>query len=265
MPTKAPTARRWSILSSRKSGRKRAARPNVWNATPPASTRRRATYEEGGVGCLTCHSPVPADHPDNMIPTDVSSRNCGTCHVDTLNELEVSQHGKENMNCNQCHNPHTTELRAEHSQALCQSCHHQETHYYSQTGHAKEGLLCTDCHLRVDSTAELGEGHAMSNHTFAVDLQTCNQCHADAAHPDPATRWTTISGSAGDDVTCYPGQVIMQTAPVVPVPEAAEVTEEPAPHISPLLYILPGLVSVWSSVLVAAPAIASPASAAARE
>jgi hypothetical protein len=210
-------------------------------------------YAEGGVACLTCHSPVPANHPDNMIPTDVSSRKCGTCHVDTFNEWEVSQHGKENMNCNQCHNPHTTELRAEHSQALCQSCHHQETHYYSQTGHAKEGLLCTDCHLRVDSNAELGEGHAMSNHTFAVDLQTCNQCHADAAHPETAPMETVSRSGSAEDVACYPAQVIMETVPVVSVPEPA-VTETPAPHISPLVYILPlGLGLVFG--IVAAPLI----------
>lgn len=197
-------------------------------------------YWEGGVACLTCHAPVPANHPDTMIPTDVSSRKCGECHVDTFNEWEVSEHGRENMNCNQCHNPHTTELRAEHSQALCQSCHHQETHYYSQTGHAKEGLLCTDCHLRVDSGAELGEGHAASNHTFAVDLQTCNQCHADAAHPEPGMVGETPRGTAADNVMCYPAQTILETVPVVPASETtALVTETPAPHISPLVYIIP--------------------------
>ncbi|MEZ4517101.1 MAG: cytochrome c3 family protein [Chloroflexota bacterium] len=205
-------------------------------------------YAEGGVACLTCHSPVPDNHPDNMIPTNVSSEACGSCHVDTMSDLEHSAHGDANLDCSQCHNPHTTELRAEDSQTLCQSCHNEATHNYALAEHAEAGLLCTDCHLRVDTNAELGEGHAKSSHTFQVDLETCTGCHADAAHPE--TLMETVSGSAADDVACYPAQVLMETAPAVPV-EAPDVAETPPSSVNPLVYILPAGIGLAFGMLIA--------------
>ena len=33
------------------------------------------------------------------------------CHLDTHDEWEASQHSKD-LTCNQCYNPHTTDIRA---------------------------------------------------------------------------------------------------------------------------------------------------------
>ena len=39
--------------------------------------------------------------------------------------------GQQGMTCNQCHNPHTAQLKVGHSQELCNSCHNTEGHYYT--------------------------------------------------------------------------------------------------------------------------------------
>jgi hypothetical protein len=216
-------------------------------------------YNEGGVGCLACHSPVPSNHPDAYMPTDVSSRLCGTCHIETFDEWEQSEHGQQGMTCNQCHNPHTTDLKVGSSQELCHSCHNTEGHYYSFTGHAREGLLCTDCHLRVsDSPAAGTEGHGQRNHTFKIDLKSCNDCHLNDMHAAvdqtvaTASVETLGSPAAGPDgattgaqpesaVACYPVDAdLARTNSFTPA------REEVTPYVSqtpqgpsPLIYILP--------------------------
>ena len=80
--------------------------------------------------------------------TDISSRLCGQCHVDTFAEWETSQHGQEELTCARCHNPHSNELRLGSMQDTCRTCHKEETHFFTFTAHAEEGLLCTDCHCK---------------------------------------------------------------------------------------------------------------------
>ena len=51
------------------------------------------TYEEEGVACTTCHYPTSVNHPDMVImPTDISSRRCGDCHIDTYSDWQASTH-----------------------------------------------------------------------------------------------------------------------------------------------------------------------------
>lgn len=217
-------------------------------------------YKEGGVGCLTCHSPVPSNHPDAYMPTDVSSRLCGNCHLDTFNEWEISAHGEQGMTCNQCHNPHTAKLRVVNSQELCNSCHNTEGHYYTFTGHAREGLLCTDCHLRVNDSPDAGTmGHGEREHTFRIDLKACNDCHLNDMHAEAGEAMTSASIEPQTDVACYPAETTdlanASTAPTETgfVPARQEVT----PYVSqtptgpsPLIYILPvGVGLVFGTVL----------------
>lgn len=139
------------------------------------------TWREDGVACSVCHYPPSDNHPEAVMPTDISSRLCGQCHLDTYAEWETSTHGKEDLACVRCHNPHTAALKKADAQEVCQACHNEETHFFAYTGHAKEGLLCADCHLRV-SDSEMGEGHGKRRHTFIVDIDTCAQCHNDTMH-----------------------------------------------------------------------------------
>jgi hypothetical protein len=139
------------------------------------------TWEKDGVTCKVCHYPVSDNHPEVVMPTDISSRLCGTCHLDTYAEWETSTHGQEDLACVRCHNPHTTSLKKSDAQEVCQACHNEETHFFTYTGHAKDGLLCADCHLRV-SEAQMGEGHGQRLHTFVVDIGTCTGCHGENLH-----------------------------------------------------------------------------------
>ena len=140
-----------------------------------------ALTDREGVTCETCHYSVNGDHPEEVMITNGTSRLCGSCHIDTYSEFEGSVHGTENLSCTQCHNPHSTEIKGQDSQALCQSCHLEDMHSYDLTLHAEAGLTCSDCHLQVSDT-EMGEGHGARVHTFEVNIDTCAECHINDLH-----------------------------------------------------------------------------------
>jgi hypothetical protein len=52
---------------------------------------------------------------------------------------------------------------------------------FGHSAHAAKGLTCTDCHIG-EAEGELGMGRARHTHTFAVDLDTCNECHESEIH-----------------------------------------------------------------------------------
>lgn len=174
------------------------------------------SWEEGahgtaGVDCLVCHGPVPDGHPEEVMPTDVSSRKCGTCHSDTHKEWTTSIHGQEDLTCVRCHNSHTTSLKTDTVQTLCQNCHSDLVHFFSFSSHAYAELMCTDCHLKsVEGDERAGPGDR--SHTFAVDLATCTNCHQedmhDPNHPDPCTPEEQANSEAlGLDFPCDPDEI----------------------------------------------------------
>ena len=197
-----------------------------------------------GVACLTCHYPVVNDHPEQYMPTDVSSRLCGDCHLETFSQWETSMHAAEDLACSNCHSPHTTEIRAGNTQALCETCHDQETHNFAFTGHAKEGLLCTDCHLTVTDSA-MGEGHGQRSHTFEVNLETCNQCHSEEMHSAVEDR---PEGALKSEVACYRTDTELAEASAETAP--APVTDTPLPA-TPWVYALPAAFGLVFGALVA--------------
>lgn len=140
-------------------------------------------YHEEGITCEACHAQPEGSthHPEQVMPTNRSSEACGQCHTGTHDEWQLSQHGAEDLSCVRCHNPHTTNLKTESVQDVCIACHNEEAYFFAYTGHAEKGLLCTDCHLRVTETDPQG-GHGTRDHTFAVDLTTCNECHEQEMH-----------------------------------------------------------------------------------
>ena len=140
-------------------------------------------YHEEGITCEACHAQPEGSthHPEQVMPTNRSSEACGQCHTGTHDEWQLSQHGAEDLSCVRCHNPHTTNLKTESVQDVCIACHNEEAYFFVYTGQAEKGLLCTDCHLRVTETDPQG-GHGTRDHTFAVDLTTCNECHEQEMH-----------------------------------------------------------------------------------
>jgi len=172
------------------------------------------------------------------MPTDISSRMCGTCHLDTHAEWEGSVHGQEDLACVRCHSPHTTELRADGVQDLCQSCHNEEAHFFTYTAHADEGLLCSDCHLRV-SDSELGDGHGQRVHEFAVDLETCAQCHDEGMH-------YPVQGAMDGQ-----GGSTLEPEPVLSMASAVPLQAEPDP-VSPFGFaVLASLVGMGFGMVIA--------------
>lgn len=156
--------------------------------------------EEDDIACAVCHSGQTGPHPETAMPTDPSSRLCGTCHIETHDQWQVSAHGEGELTCVRCHNPHTTDLKTGSMEDLCITCHNEEGHYYNYTSHAQEGLSCNDCHLKV-SDNEMGDGHGRREHTWAVDLSTCTECHGMSMHfpsigsdeVDSNMMWTTFA------------------------------------------------------------------------
>mgnify|MGYP003574002606 CR=1 FL=1 len=198
-------------------------------------------WETESVSCSTCHGPDPGDHPEKIMPTDISSRMCGSCHLDTHTEWEDSVHGQEDLACVRCHSPHTTELRADGVQELCKSCHNDVTHFYGETKHAEEGLLCSDCHLRVSDAAEgaMGDGHGQRVHTFAVDLESCSKCHEEEMHY-PSTGAMTPEDNS-----------ILETGPALSLAAAVPLNNEPDP-VSPFGFaVLATLVGMGFGIVVA--------------
>ena len=173
-------------------------------------------YKIDSVSCTTCHYPEPANHPDQIMPTDVSSRLCGDCHIDTYSDWTRSVHAQEDLACVRCHSPHTNEIRADDAQELCSACHSDEVHFYSYTVHYEEGLLCVDCHVRVlDQPA--GEGHARREHTFAVDMETCSGCHSEEMHFPGSGSAGGGGGAIDANLQAFDGGIQTAPKPVSPL------------------------------------------------
>ncbi len=226
------------------------------------------TWDEDGIACAACHQmdENSSHHPEQVMPTDISSRACGTCHIDTHAEWELSQHGKGEMSCIRCHNPHTTELKTSSVQELCIACHNEESYFFEFTAHASKGLLCTDCHLRVNDT-DLGEGHGQRMHTFEVDLHTCNQCHDQEMH-SPMMEAVNVDGMPV--VTAVNNSNELQNSNTATCPETTNTTQaifgtqngvayaadpyltsEPAPANGPLNYLVPAGIGLVFGMMLA--------------
>jgi predicted CXXCH cytochrome family protein len=154
-----------------------------------------ANPDEEIVACVTCHNPAPESHPDKIMPTDISSRMCGDCHVETFSQFELSAHQENEMACVNCHDAHGTTIKTETSEELCEGCHRENVHFFSYTPHAQEGLTCVDCHLTIEDDGS-GTGDGTPRHTFSVGLDTCRECHVDEMHfPNPEVE----DASAGEE------------------------------------------------------------------
>lgn len=205
------------------------------------------TWEDDGVACATCHSPIPNNHPDeDIMPTDISSRLCGTCHLQTHEEWSDSTHAQEDLSCVRCHNPHTTNLRAADPQELCAACHNEEVHFFEYTIHAQEDVTCMDCHLQV-SAVQMGDGHGARHHTFTVEMDTCAKCHTLDMHYPVSEDGSTPQTLIGEDMATIMENSIVESS----LRENSAVQAEPNPS-SPVGYsLLAGLVGMAGGMIIA--------------
>lgn len=149
------------------------------------ATNKSASY---GVTCESCHPPV-ADHPNKDIATNTDTALCGRCHSDSRfnwDNWQNSRHYRENMNCVECHDPHSTSLQhvgtdpAANKSALCVSCHEPNDHMSPYSVHGRAGVTCENCHVGEKSGVDTF--HVVPNHSFKPQIATCNKCHAATLH-----------------------------------------------------------------------------------
>ena len=182
-------------------------------------------HGEAGIACTICHSPVSGNHPQEVMPTDVSSRLCATCHTTVAEEFETSVHGQKDLTCVRCHNSHTATLRAENVQNLCENCHQDVVHDFSFSVHSKANILCTDCHQQsVSGSNRIGAGNI--THTFIPNLETCSSCHDQdimyKSDADPCEE-----GEETDSGIPCGAQEVVQAG--LTIPKNPEIMEEPDP------------------------------------
>jgi hypothetical protein len=139
-----------------------------------------------GVTCEACHGPYRTGHPQESMAIATSEDLCGTCHTSTLLEWESSRHGKVGVTCVDCHEVHTQKTRAAATtNSLCASCHQDRTQDFTHTTHIEADVRCIDCHLARpnDDVSGAVKGHAVTGHSFAVFVSTCNDCHPTSLRP----------------------------------------------------------------------------------
>jgi predicted CXXCH cytochrome family protein len=152
------------------------------------------TQFEEGVGCLACH-----DSSQHGTVND-SAEVCGQCHSGThapdYDQWLVSEHASANIQCGDCHQGHSAELRMEDSTELCQSCHNDMS---GTSVHGQADIACIDCHMRegemvLDSLSGQKSG---AGHTFAIPAEVCASCHGMTHTLDPDS---AVEPSSSEDV-----------------------------------------------------------------
>lgn len=204
-------------------------------------------HGKSGIACSTCHSPVSANHPEEVMPTDISSRLCANCHVTTDEEFETSVHGQKDLTCVRCHNAHSADIRTENVQTLCENCHEDFVHIFASTSHAKANLLCTDCHQQSDDSGDrVGPGNI--THTFEPNLDTCSSCHKDQMH-NPNQNVCEIGEGGEGDIPCDTEEAVESG---LTLPKSAAMMTEPQPA-GPTGFILIGILVGTAAGMILAP------------
>ena len=176
------------------------------------------TWKADGITCEACHSPIPANHPNDNMPVDKNTDLCRTCHTDARfgwDTWNQSAHSKNNITCTNCHNPHSTSLKPTDKSAvdmssLCENCHKEMTQNPNQTHsqHVESGATCVMCHIG-DSKGD-DAFHKVPDHDFKPKIESCNGCHADQMHTDgsPVSLPVFERAPAKADPTAKPLSVI---------------------------------------------------------
>lgn len=193
------------------------------------------TYRAEGVTCEACHNPAPANHPKEPMPTVRSAALCGSCHTETMFEWQASQHRQIGVDCIGCHDPHAASLKQSSDSVLCAACHKDLASTFTHSQHSQVGLSCADCHMAT-LDGQQGEGHAVRDHSFAVRLTTCNNCHAYQMH---------------DPVSVHTGQPTAEAQDAMSSVETLPVQSGPGP-VSPVGFAaLSGLIGMASGMILA--------------
>ena len=140
-------------------------------------------YETEGVSCQSCHGTVTTNHPDQVVPTIVDTYYCGSCHTTTLSEWRSTGHASSDVDCMDCHNPHSQKPLFDDPDDLCINCHKDSMGDYLNNLHVQQDIGCVDCHaLVIPPDVAPEDGIVPTGHGFTISPQTCVACHTDALH-----------------------------------------------------------------------------------
>jgi predicted CXXCH cytochrome family protein len=140
------------------------------------------TYIQEGVSCESCHGPMVAGHPEYPMTVKADATLCATCHKNTTDEWQASQHAAAGIQCESCHDPHSQSAKAETVTELCTNCH-KDSESFTHGTHAQAGLECSNCHMYSEPrTASPIGGLIATGHTFSVGSDACIGCHQDTVH-----------------------------------------------------------------------------------
>jgi formate-dependent nitrite reductase cytochrome c552 subunit len=140
-------------------------------------------YAEPGVTCEACHGPFQPNHPGAPMPITPNADLCASCHKTTTDEWRASVHGQKGIQCQDCHDPHTQNPKADSVTALCTTCHPNPGTSFTHSTHANAGLECSNCHMFTSPrTNDPIQGLVPTGHTFTVGSDACIACHQDTVH-----------------------------------------------------------------------------------
>ncbi len=207
------------------------------------------TWQQDGVSCEACHGPMTADHPKNPMPVDLSPDLCARCHSDSRfgwQGWQGSAHYQRGMNCSTCHDPHSASLKItkafgsgksyNDASQLCVNCHKDVSMDFPYSVHQKQGVTCIDCHV-THTEQSSADAHAVPDHSFKANLDSCNTCHSDQMH------------SAASSGQFTPGTAATVSNP--PQMQQAGLTPDPSP-VSPIGYAgLAGLMGLAAGMVMA--------------
>ena len=162
-----------------------------------------SAHSSSDVGCLDCHSPHHAKESQGLL-TKSSPELCYGCHTAAKADFAKPYHHRVNeglVQCNDCHNPHGTELLRQvralpSGDAVCYKCHadKQGPFVYEHVPVKTEG--CSSCHSPHGSTnprllkVSLVNVLCLQCHTFpslgpvgpahnqSAKYQACTLCHS---------------------------------------------------------------------------------------
>jgi nitrate/TMAO reductase-like tetraheme cytochrome c subunit len=139
--------------------------------------RTTGDFEFEGVTCEMCHG------LGGTMNLNTTAEFCSSCHsyshFPTYREWLESEHSHSDVECVDCHDLPSLELKAESPTALCGQCHAETLEESLQGTHGIEGFVCTDCHI-VKRQPDFTNGEAaVTGHTFmpGVPDPDCESCH----------------------------------------------------------------------------------------
>ena len=191
------------------------------------------TWQQDGVACEACHGAMTAGHPKEPMPVDRSPDLCARCHSDARfdwQDWQGSTHYQRGMNCTTCHDPHTASLKATRprdgtaqytdASQLCVTCHKDVSMDFPYSVHQKQGVTCINCHV-THSEAASPDAHAMPDHSFKANLDSCNTCHSEQMHSAAQAQGASPAAAVVQPQQVQQAGLTPQPSPVSPFGFAA--------------------------------------------